>query len=150
MPAYDIRDEFDVSTLGRQNPAPVRMRDTAPVLGAVSSADAIEPTVTVVSPAEGTPITPDTPLVVDVEDEDTLRYVRLFASFAGATSSEVVYDGDDFLAPYAGGGATPSSSVAVLIAGRSLRFTLRRVGGWPGAVSLNVAPIDGGGNIPTA
>jgi hypothetical protein len=109
--------------------------------------DSTEPTVTVISPAEGTPITPDTPLVVDVEDETSIALIRIFASFAGSTSSEAVYDGDGFLSPYTGGGSTPSSSVQELVPGLQFRFTLRRVGGWPGAVSLNVAAVDGGGNL---
>jgi hypothetical protein len=144
MPDFDIRGRLPTAERFTEAGHPQRGNVGAAVAPAV---DVTNPTVTVISPAEGTPITPDTPLVVDVQDETSISLVRIFASFAGSTSSEAIYDGDGFLPPYTGGGSTPSSAVQELVAGQHFRFTLRRVGGWPGAVSLNVAAADEGGNL---
>lgn len=145
MPAHDIRINFDTDTLGRLQVAGLVMRDTAPFYG--SAVDAVEPTVAVVSPAEGTDITPDTALVVDVEDENQIAGVTLFVHFPGFPYHEVVYGAGAFRSPYTGAGAVPASTLVELVPNRHFRFTLRRVGGWPGAPSLYVDPVDRGGNL---
>lgn len=119
-------------------------------VGAGGGADTTGPTVTFVSPPEGTDITPDTELVVDVQDETSLALIILLVTFGGYPHTEAIYNGSAFLAPYAGGGSTPSSTVEVIAPNTHLRFHLRRFGGWPGPVSLYLAPVDRGGNLPEA
>lgn len=111
--------------------------------------DVVAPSVSVVSPAEGSDIEADTPLVVDVTDAVDLASTPLYATFPGAPSSEMVYQGAvsvggtptnaGFLRPYA------TNSTAVDVSG-GLRLSIRRDGGWPGAVSLTFLPVDSGGN----
>lgn len=112
--------------------------------------DNAPPEVTVVSPAEGTPITASTPLVVDVTDAVDLVSTPLYAEFPGAASAEMVYQGatsvggtpvnTGFLRPYA------SQSTIVDVAG-GVRLSIRRDGGWPGDVQLTLLPVDGAGNL---
>jgi hypothetical protein len=113
--------------------------------------DNVAPEVTVISPAEGSPINADTPLVIEVTDDVDLVVTPLYAEFPGAPCAEMVYQGTTsvggtptnagFLAPYV------ELSTVVDVAG-GIRLTLRRTGGWPGAVTLTIIPVDGGGNAP--
>lgn len=113
-----------------------------PTPASVAGNDDVNPTVTVVSPVEGSEITATTPLVVDVEDEQSLAIVLLYAEFPNRTGAEVVHNGTTFMAPY----ATNSSRVSIE---DGFRYTLRRDGGWPGDVSLTAIPVDRGGNTST-
>lgn len=104
--------------------------------------DVTDPTVTVISPAEGTPIDIDTELIVEVEDETALANVVLYAEFPTLTHAEVIHDGDSFKQPYAS-----QSTRTVLTPGVHYRYNLRRDGGWPGDVNLTAIPVDTSGNI---
>jgi hypothetical protein len=108
----------------------------------VGASDTTPPTVTVISPAQGTPIDLDTLLVVEVEDETALANVVLYAEYPTLQHAEVVHDGTTFKQPYAS-----QSTRDVLTAGRHYRYNLRRDGGWPGDVNLTAIPVDTGGNI---
>jgi hypothetical protein len=125
-----------------RTPAQILENYNRGVLDCSAGGETTPPTVTVVTPPEGTPLNPDTQLVVDVQDETGLSVNRLFATFANSSSSEAIYDGTNFLQPYA-----DFSSIQELTPGLHYRFTLRRTGGWPGAVALNVLPVDTSGNL---
>jgi hypothetical protein len=83
-------------------------------------AEDIPPEITVISPAAGTPIQPDTTLVVEVTDNVAVALAPLYAEFPGQDVAEVVYDGDDLLAPYV------ALSSVVDLANGGKRFSLRR------------------------
>lgn len=102
--------------------------------------DTIPPTFTVVSPAEGTPVSPDTVIVVEITDNAAIALAPLYAEFPGHPSAEMVYNGTALLAPY----AALSSVVDLGDGGR--RLSLRRTGGWPGDVSLTSIATDTSGN----
>lgn len=93
------------------------------------------PAVAVISPAAGTAIARNTPLVVEVTDTDGLRRAVLLMSFADLAEAELVHDGDRFTRSYQAG-----SSVSAITGG--LRFTLQRSGGWPAAPTLEVVAYD--------
>ena len=104
--------------------------------------DAVDPTVVVISPAEGTPIGVDSELVVRVYDNVALANVVLYAEFPTLQHAEVVHDGTSFKQPYA------SQSIRTTnIAGVDYQYNLKRDGGWPGDVTLTAIPVDTSGNI---
>ncbi len=103
------------------------------------------PTVTEVS-NPGTD--PFAPLVVEVEDDVSLRQVILLVRFDGLTRADAIYgpgvlDGNEGPAF----GADYSSSIFENIPSGS-RFTIYRNGGWPlgRTAVLNVIPVDSHGN----
>lgn len=104
-----------------------------------SPGDAVPPTTSNVQPPPGTPISPTTPVSVDVTDDSgAFRRVLVAVELDGLT--EVAWDGDTWLGHYAGGG-----SVRDPIAG-GFRFTVLRDGGWPSSPTLRVFAFDLGGN----
>ena len=105
------------------------------------SSDSTPPTVTVLSPAEGSAIELGTELIVRVDDETKLAKVVLYAEYPTLQHAEVVHNGDAFLQPYA-----TLSTKTVLVVDASFRFNLRRDGGWPGDVNLTAIGVDTSGN----
>lgn len=106
--------------------------------------DITPPVITAISPSLGSPLQPSTPLVVRSTDETGLAVHRLFATFAGVPYSEVVYDGTNFVQPYA-----QFSTVTEIVPGKEYEFTVQRTGGWIGAVALNALAVDTSGNLST-
>lgn len=99
--------------------------------------DITPPVVVDVFPAASTAIDRFQSLQLDVTDETALAGVFVFAAFASGVV-EVVHDGDAFTATYA-------SSTRTTIEG-GYRYTLRRVSGWPSAVTIKIRALDTRGN----
>jgi len=128
----------DVSFLsGPMHPAPALVH-----LGTlVVTADTTPPTVTVVSPAVGTTISPTDALVIDVEDETSLQTSILMAKYLSAilpSPSEVIWDGSSFLYPFTG--STRSS-----ISG-GWRYSITRTNGWSSSPTIKIYAVDSEGN----
>lgn len=103
-----------------------------PVAGAAGS-----PVVTNQNPAPETEITPKQAISFDVTDTSTIRRVIVTAS--NGTTEEVVHDGENFVAPYAG------PSVQTVISG-GYNYKILRVGGWSVAPTIRVYAFDLEGN----
>jgi len=104
--------------------------------------DTTAPTVSVVSPAEGTPLRPSDTVVFDVDDDggpSALRHVEVRVT-QGETV-ETVFNGTSFVGAY-----TASSRVETVT---GYRFTVQRTGGWIAAPSFSVDAIDTAGNKAT-
>ncbi len=102
-------------------------------------ADVNPPVVTLVSPADGSPVAESTPIVLKVEDDVGLAHIGIDVTFPSGIS-EAIYDGIRFKPAYDGG------STIVAIAG-GFQFTLRRAfGGWPATLAINIEAIDTAGN----
>ncbi len=103
------------------------------------------PTVTLVSPPEGTIGATDT-VVVDVEDVDTnLQLVVLSVLFAGQLLEEVVYRSSNGFGPRYSSSPNQATNLS-----DGIRFTLRRAGGWPsGAFAFSVDVVNVNGQEPT-
>ena len=130
---------FPTSGVGPGRPHP----SDGPILGLGVPLDLAPPLFTVISPAEGTPIQPDTVIVVEITDNAAVALAPLYAEFPNVPHAEMVYNGTSLLAPYAA-----LSSVADLGDG-GRRLSVRRTGGWPGAVSLTSIATDTSGNEVT-
>lgn len=102
--------------------------------------DDVQPIVTNVTPAEGTPIGRGDPVFFDVTDETGLKRV-IIAAKLGADAYEVVHDGDAFAPRYA------NLSTRVEITG-GFRYRVRRAGGWPSAPSIVPFAFDTSANEP--
>jgi hypothetical protein len=105
-----------------------------------SAPDTTAPTVTLVSPADGSTIT-RTPIVVDVTDASTFAALFVWVTYNDGRAPDLVHDGESFQVPFAG------NSTRVSISG-GYRYTLRRAGGWPAAPTVHVLPVDTAGNTP--
>lgn len=93
----------------------------------------------VVTPSTATPILPSVDLVLDVTDADgDLTSESISAVFGGV--SETVWNGSAFVGLYTSSTRTPLGS-------GNQRFTLRRAGGWLGAVTLTGLGLDSVGNV---
>jgi len=104
-----------------------------------AAGDTTPPTVTVVSPPEGTPLRPTDTVVFDVDDDGgptALRHIEVRAPQGDAV--ETIWDGTGFVGPY-----TSSSRVETAT---GYRFTVQRNGGWIQALALEVDAIDTSGN----
>lgn len=102
--------------------------------------DTGSPSISNVTPAPGSPLTPTSALGFDVTDDSGLfRRITVSVSYANGRPDEVVYDRRGFRPYYSAG-----SSVVSIEGG--LRFSVRRAGGWPAAPHLYVDPIDMSGN----
>lgn len=100
----------------------------------LSNKETTPPVVSNLTPAPGTTILSTQAVSLDVTDDSgAFRRVIVTASFPSG-ASEVVHDGDGFAGYYAGSSRT-------LIAG-GLRYTITRLGGWPGAPTIKVIAID--------
>lgn len=104
------------------------------------AADAVAPTITLVSPADGV-IGRNTPIVVDVADETEVSISAILARFPGGTM-DVVHTGYGFGEHYRGSGNTREE----LDGGLRYRYTLIRNGGWTRAPKLEFLVRDAGGN----
>lgn len=104
------------------------------------TADPVPPEITVISPSAGTSIQPGTTLIVEVTDNIEIALSPLYAEFPGWPNAEMIYDGANFLSPYA------ALSTVVDLGDGGRRFSLRRSGGWPGDVSITFLPTDTTGN----
>lgn len=99
----------------------------------------VPPEVTVVSPADGDDISVDTPVVVDVtDDQGAFSVMVLRASFAGQAIEEVIYRDGSFASNY---GSSAQDAVV-----NGVRFTLVRTSGWPGSPTFDADVVDTSGN----
>lgn len=97
---------------------------------------ASHPTISNVTPAAGTAITPTTPVTFDVvDDSGTFRRVIVHVHFPATGAVEVVHDGDAFVGFYSG------TSTRQAIAG-GFRFSVLRAGGWRSAPTFKTFAID--------
>lgn len=104
-----------------------------------TAGDTTPPTVSVVSPAEGTPLRPTDTVVFDVDDDGgptALRHIEVRAPQGGAV--ETIWNGTQFVAPYTGSSRVETAT--------GYRFTVQRTGGWTQALALEVDAIDTSGN----
>lgn len=99
------------------------------------------PTVTVISPAVGTPIARDAFVVLEIADDFALRRVTLWVEYAGLGRDEVIYNGEEIRPPF-------TRDSTLVAAGSVRRFTLRPDRGWPDSPRFRVLPIDTDGNEP--
>lgn len=90
------------------------------------------------SPDPSFAVGPTDPISMDVTTDVGFLEILIFARFDGTNLYEVIYDGSVFAPLYA------EQSQKVSIAG-GFRFTVRRKGGWPGAVTLKSLAIDTNG-----
>jgi hypothetical protein len=103
--------------------------------------DTTAPTVTLVSPADGSRIGRYRELVIDVTDTQPFTAI-LWITYPGSTPDDLVYVGGwGFAKRYA-----VNSTVATI--GGGYRYTLRREGGWPAHPTVYVKPFDASGNTP--
>lgn len=105
-----------------------------------ASPDTTKPVVTVISPAPGTEIGPNDPLIFDVTDNvSSFRRIVVETLVASLGLNEVAHNGDTFRPTYA-----PRSSRTAIVNG--YRYTLYRAPCWPGSPGLEVYAIDTAGN----
>jgi hypothetical protein len=102
--------------------------------------NAVRPVVTFVSPAPGTPITPDSAITLTATDDVAeLVNVSIDVTFPDGVS-EMIFDGDSFTPLYRAG-----STRATIANG--FQFTVRRArGGWPATPTFNAEAVDRDGN----
>lgn len=105
------------------------------------TADAVAPTVTLISPADRN-VYRNSTIVVDVEDETGLSIVAVIAVFPSG-GMDVVHTGFRFGPHY------QSATRETLDGGLRYRFTLARDGGWPERPRLEFLVRDAGGNVAT-
>ena len=114
--------------------SPEFMQDVLVLLG---SSDFQDPLVSVVTPALGSSVLAETPLVISITDNVALRRALIVARFADGTE-EVVHTGDRFAQSYL------AYSQRSAISG-GWQYSLRRTAGWPLAPTLDVYAIDTSG-----
>jgi hypothetical protein len=107
------------------------------------AADTTPPTVTVVSPAVGTTISPTDALVIDVEDETSLQTVILMVRYPSPPNrpTEVIWDGTAFRFPFLESQIVQSPTAN--------QFNIRRTNGWQASPTIQVHAVDSSGNEPT-
>lgn len=121
---------------------PARIESAEAVYGFhVEASDGVPPTITVISPA-GNALRPETVITIDVEDESSIAYAGILASYPDGTA-DVVYDGFEFGPNFQGA----LNTVTSLDGGDRLRFTLRRDDNWHLAPTFHPIVVDGGGNL---
>lgn len=108
--------------------------------------DLVPPVVTRLSPAANAELAPSTPVRIEVRDDVALRKVVIHARFADLGLEEVVYRGNGFAPNY----ATFSTVTETADNGDQVfTFSIRRTPGWPSSPTIDVIPIDTGGNEAT-
>lgn len=108
--------------------------------GAPSVLDSTAPTVTNVTPANGSSLGAGDSVQFDVTDDGTFRKLIITAAHGGLR--EVVYEESAFCAGY-----SERSTVAAITGG--YRFVLRRFDGWRSAPTIRVHAVDTAGNEST-
>ena len=93
---------------------------------------------TLLGPASGQ-VEPSTAIDLEVTDNVALRRVLVVARFDSLGVEELVHNGDRFAAAYSG------RSTRLAVAGGS-SYSIRRNGGWPAPVTLEVYAIDTSGS----
>lgn len=111
------------------------------VLNSFTAADTSPPEIQNISPAPGTAISRNTPLEIEVVDDQDLRNIALWVSYPGDETVELVYDGGKFRGLY-----RELPNAVNPIAG-GYRFKILRLGGWPNSPTLEYAVVDTGGNL---
>lgn len=102
------------------------------------------PTITIVSPAEGSLLSRATPIVFTVVAAASVALRRVVVSVlrGGDIIEELIHDGISFTAPYTGGSNVRSSITD------GYQFTVLRIGGWRGSsITLRVVAVDVFGNL---
>jgi len=102
--------------------------------------DTTPPTISNFVPTQGTGIESTQILSFDVTDETGVAAVVILASFPDG-SIDVVHDNDGFRGKYVGDVNTRSA-----IAG-GYHYSIRRIGGWLQAPTIEWVPVDTSGNI---
>lgn len=103
----------------------------------------LAPTITLVSPANGSAISRDTPIIIDVTDDESVSELFALAGYSFLEAREVALEAGAFSTPYAS-----HSSIEDIDGG--VRLTLRRKEIWPTAPTLSVFAWDGAGNYANA
>lgn len=109
------------------------------------TSNTVPPTVTVISPSNGSLVTSNTPIVMDItDDEGLIANVMLAVSYPNGSTEIAMYQnkGDDvptFSAAYSSSTVTPITN--------GMRVTLRRVPGWLGSPTVIPAVSDFAGNV---
>jgi hypothetical protein len=115
-------------------------REAGLILFAISTPNTTLPIITNFSPAVGESIGASDPVSFDVTDDEGLfERIALAVSFADGTV-ELAHDGDAFRGNYVG---LPNNRVSIT---DGFRYTLRRVGNWPSAPTVEYFVIDDAGN----
>lgn len=148
---YSTTDTWDTNGFGL---ADLRLYDevlTEEDLAIVAAAgpETNPPTITVVSPADGSTITPSTEFQVQLSDETELRHTAIWARFGvdddfpkGRRPAELIWSGSAFERGYGSSSVTGDAT-----SGYSL--TIVRDGGWPMSPQLHGVAIDTAGNEAT-
>lgn len=136
---------------------PARIESAEIVYGfGIDISDTIEPVISNMTPADGTPIRELTSIEFDVTDDTGLVACLLFLTWTDPVTNteeaELIYDGEAFRGKY----TNTATNVVTTISG-GLHFKIRRAGGWPQdpdgvnlPISLEPVAVDGGGNIGVA
>lgn len=131
------------------NPMPASPPGGRPAVsigGEYSTPDLGAPTVEFF-PLTGATLAPAGQVVVDVTDEVTgeiggIRRVVLVVTYDDGGTTEIIYDGDEFVGPF-----VANSTVSVIDGG--FRYAIERDGdGWLEGFDLLVFAVDVGGNVP--
>jgi hypothetical protein len=96
------------------------------------------PVITNRSPDPSFAVGPTDPVSMDITTDVGFLEILILARFEGTNLYEVAYDSSGFAPLYV------EQSQKVSIAG-GFRFTVRRKGGWPGALTLKTLVIDTNG-----
>jgi hypothetical protein len=104
--------------------------------------DTTDPVIENITPAPRSAISKDAVVTFDAVDNTGLLVALVYIVFSPRGDYELVYDGSVFTPLY-----SRYSSIDSIEGG--LRFSLRRWGGWPGALQIRVRAIDSSGNVST-
>lgn len=137
MATYDV--QLNSYLTGAQVPSPEPTLLFAPISLSVPN-ETTPPTVSNISPAEGTTIPQFGAVGFDITDASGIGFAVVFAIYPDG-SSEVVWDGDAFTVDYA-----PESTCTV-ITGGNLRFSVKRFAGWAKVPTIRVRAVDTKGNV---
>ena len=114
------------------------------VLSQAFGGDSLPPSITNISPADGTELTGgSTPVTFDVTDQDGILGLSVITlKYATTPGTIVVHDGSVFLAPF-----NIAASSRTVIAG-GFTYTILPLGGWRANIGkLTVHAVDLRGNI---
>ena len=107
--------------------------------------DTTAPTVTLISPADGTTVAADASMMINVTDETGLAKFVVWAEYnsevAYPRATELVWDGDEFVFPF-----NLYSSSVTLDDSIGTQLSIKRTGGWKSSPTIEVIAIDSSGN----